>query len=181
MNKIKRVLNNSSRILFIFCQQSTSFFSNTSSPKCEREKGWWDRGRKNSHSQTTRVFSCVPQFPLVICVIWKNCHWLHLFCWEKLTAYSLFAQPIAAQDRCDVLPVYLQWDLKKSLWTVYNNNSRGWKKTTIYHYYYYTTTHHLQTKHPPMCCTMYWLCLPHRHLIELIGHNGNSGKVWKKG
>lgn len=79
-NKIKRVLNNSSCILFIFCQQSTSFFSNTSSPKCEREKGWWDRGRKNSHSQTTRVFSCVPQFPLVICVIWKNCHWLHLFC-----------------------------------------------------------------------------------------------------
>lgn len=46
---------------FIFCQQSIFLFSNTSPPKCEREKGWWDRGRKkNSHSQTTRVFSCVP-------------------------------------------------------------------------------------------------------------------------
>lgn len=166
---------------FIFCQQSIFLFSNTSPPKCEREKGWWDRGRKKIviHKQLVSSHAC--QFPLIICVIWKNCHWLRLFCWEKLTAYSLLVQPIAAQDRCDVLPVYLQWDLKKSLWTVYNNNSRGWKKTTIYHYYYYTTTHHLQTKHPPMRCAMYWLCLPHRHLVELIGHNGNSGKVWKKG
>lgn len=52
MNKRKRVLNDSSLIFYLFfCQQSISFFSNTSSPKCEREKGWWDRGRKNSDSQ----------------------------------------------------------------------------------------------------------------------------------
>lgn len=80
-NKRKRVLNDSSLILFYFfvSKASPSFLIHLHQSVRGRKAGG-TQGEKNSDSQTTRVFSCVPQFPLVICVIWKNCHWLHLFC-----------------------------------------------------------------------------------------------------